>query len=426
MYARNLSSSLLAALSDTPVTLLLGARQTGKSTLARSLTEQGYLNHYLTLDSAVLLSAARNDPEGFFRNYTGSLVIDEIQKAPELLPAIKLTVDQHRAPGRFLLTGSANPFVMPQVSESLAGRMETLILRPLSQGELAGVREDWIDRLFGETFSLPPTPSIDKTDLVKRLAAGGYPESLARLDEGRRHEWFESYLSAVLFGEIRDISSIEGFEEMPRLMTLVAARTGSTLNVTDVASQIGLSQRTIQRYLTLLQATFLIEVLPAWFRNVDKRLTKSPKLFLNDSGLMTALLGLNETRLLNEGEALGRVLQSFVAAELQKQISWSATKPRLYHFRSAQGREVDFVLEDRPGCTVGIEVKAGATVTSSDFTGLRTLAETAGKSFLRGVILYTGAEAVPFGKDFFALPLNCLWQSSKTETQETPSLPSNR
>lgn len=409
MYRRNLTSRILDALADTPVVLLHGARQTGKTTLAKELLKQGYFEHYLNLDNTVTLASAQSDPAGFLDSYEGRLIIDEVQRAPELLRAIKIKVDQNRQPGRYLLTGSANILMVPSVSESLAGRMEILTLWPLSQGEIESVHDNLVDRLFGEDLALTIREPLARSELVQRILLGGYPESLRRKQEHRRREWFDSYLSSVLYREIRDMANIEGLTEMPKLLTLLAARAGSLLNITEISGEIGITQRTLNRYLALLHATYLVQTLPAWFRNVGKRLTKSPKLFLNDTGLIANLLSLNGTRLLREGEWLGRLLENWVMMELCKQVGWSDVKPRMYHFRTADGREVDVVLEDRAGRVTGIEVKASATVSSGDFSGLKMLAATAKDQFHRGVLLYTGTEPAPFGEKLYALPVNALW-----------------
>jgi predicted AAA+ superfamily ATPase len=409
MYRRNLTACILDALADTPVVLLHGARQTGKTTLAKELVAQGYFEHYLTLDNAVTLASAHSDPAGFLDSYEGRLVIDEVQRAPDILRAIKIEVDRNRQSGRYLLTGSANVLMVPKVSESLAGRMEILTLWPLSQGEIKNVRENFIDRLFGENFVLPTTEPLARTELIQRMLLGGYPEALRRKQEHRRREWFDSYVSSVLYREIRDMANIEGLTEMPKLLTLLAARAGSLLNVTEISGEVGIAQRTLNRYLALLQATYLVQTLPAWFRNVGKRLTKSPKLFLNDTGLMVNLLGLNEVRLLREGEWLGRLLENWVVMELHKQIGWSNVKPQMYHFRTAEGREADIVLEDRAGRVTGIEVKASATVSVGDFAGLKMLAAAAKDQFQRGILLYTGTEPAPFSEKLYALPLSVLW-----------------
>jgi hypothetical protein len=413
MYKRFLRPQLLAALADTPVVFLNGARQTGKSTLVRDLAEGERPARYLTFDDATILAAARHDPAGFVAGLEGPVIIDEVQHVPDIFPALKFAVDRDRQPGRFLLTGSANILLLPRVSESLAGRMEILTLWPLSQGEIEGVEENLIDRLFSAQFALPRTPLKDagtRVDLLNRVARGGYPEALSRKTQERRREWFGAYITTILQRDVREMANIEGLTELPRVLTLLATRASSLHNLADISRSIDIPQSTLRRYFTLLETTFLLSPLPAWSSNLGKRLVKAPKLALNDTGLLTYLLGADRERLEEDSSVLGRALENFVVTELRKQSSWSKTKPQLFHFRTQSGQEVDVVMEDSGGRLVGVEVKASATVTGGDFKGLHALREMTGNRLTRGVVLYAGAEAVSFGSDLFALPLASLWR----------------
>ena len=403
----------MAALTDTPVVFLNGARQTGKSTLVRDLAEGERPARYLTFDDATVLAAARHDPAGFVAGLEGPVIIDEVQHVPDIFPALKLAVDRDRQPGRFLLTGSANILLLPRVSESLAGRMEILTLWPLSQGEIEGVEDNLIDRLFSAQFALPHTSlkgAGTRADLLDRVTRGGYPEALGRKTEERRREWFGSYITTILQRDVREMANIEGLTELPRALTLLATRASSLHNLADISRSIDIPQTTLKRYLTLLETTFLLSPLPAWSSNLGKRLVKAPKLALSDTGLLTYLLGADRERLEEDSSVLGRALENFVVTELRKQSSWSKTKPQLFHFRTQSGQEVDVIMEDAGGHLVGVEVKASATVTSSDFKGLHALREMTGNRLTRGVVLYAGAEAVSFGSDLFALPLASLWR----------------
>lgn len=412
MLKRHIESLIIKALSDTPVVLLNGARQTGKSTLVQQLTAARGASQYLTLDNAATLSAARFDPAALLTGFTGTLIIDEVQRAPELYLALKETVDQDRRPGRFLLTGSANVLLLPRLSESLVGRMEIVTLWPFSQGELAGTRETLIERLFAANFTLPTVAEFSRADLLQRILLGGYPEVMTRTDEERRHTWFGSYLTTLLQRDVREFANIEGLTDLPRLLALLAARTSSLLNLAELSRAISIPQTTLKRYLTLLEMAFLVLPLPAWSNNLGKRLVKAPKLMLNDTGLIASLLGLNEARLGGNGVLLGSLLENFVVSEVRKQSTWSRTHPQLFHFRTQTGQEVDIVLEDASGNLVGIEVKASTQIAASDFKGLRALQELAGARFQRGVLLYTGTQALPFGPNMYALPLPCLWQAA--------------
>jgi uncharacterized protein len=413
MYKRFLRPKLLAALADTPVVFLNGARQTGKSTLVRDLAEGERPARYLTFDDATILAAARHDPAGFVAGLEGPVIIDEVQHVPDIFPALKLAVDRDRRPGRFLLTGSANILLLPRVSESLAGRMEILTLWPLSQGEIEGVEENLIDRLFSAQFALPRIPLKDagtRDDILDKVARGGYPEARGRRTEERRRDWFGAYITTILQRDVREMANIEGLTDLPRVLTLLATRASSLHNLADISRSIDIPQSTLRRYLTLLETTFLLSPLPAWSSNLGKRLVKAPKLALSDTGLLTYLLGADRERLEEDSSVLGRALENFVVTELRKQSSWSKTKPQLFHFRTQSGQEVDVVMEDAGGRLVGVEVKASATVTGGDFKGLHALREMTGNRLTRGVVLYAGAEAVSFGSDLFALPLASLWR----------------
>lgn len=413
MYRRNISTPLDESLGDTPVVLLNGSRQTGKSTLVQSGMIEDRGARYLTLDDAGVLAAAETDPAGFLSGFEGPIILDEIQRSPGLFPAIKAEVDRERRPGRYLLTGSANVLLLPKLSESLAGRMEILTLWPLSQGEIEGAEESFIDAAFSEGSVSLRDEARGTSELIERLLRGGYPEALGRRSEVRRQAWFGSYVTTILQRDVRDLSNIEGLTELPRLLSLLAARVASLVNYAELSRSASMPQSTLKRYISLLQATFLVHTLPAWSGNLGKRLVRSPKLLLCDTGLISGLQGLNAGRLASEPNLVGPLLENFVAMELMKQSAWSRTKPRLFHFRTQTGQEVDVVLEDAAGRVVGIEVKASATVGARDFNGLRALAEASGEQFRRGIVLYTGRSSIPFSKNLYALPVSSLWETTR-------------
>ena len=412
MIKRHISASLLEALADTPVVLLHGARQTGKSTLTQWLASNQHPSRYLTLDDAGILAAAREDPTGFVTALKESAVIDEVQRAPELFMAIKAAVDRDRRPGRFLLTGSADVILLPRLSESLAGRIEILTLWPLSQGEIEGTKETFIDILFSSELPTKIKTRQDWAELLGRILQGGYPVVQERLTQARHKAWFSSYVTTILQRDVRDLSGIEGLTLLPRLLSLLAARSTSLLNFSELSRSVAIPQTTLKRYMALLEMTFLIQTLPAWSSNLSKRLVKTPKFVLNDTGLMAYILGLSRERLTMESTLAGPLLENFVSMELRKQAAWSKIQPQLFHFRTLAGQEVDIVLEDAAGKLVGIEIKASATVGGGDFRGLRTLAELTGKRFQNGAVLYTGSECIPFGARLYALPVSALWETS--------------
>ncbi len=409
IITRHLATEVLAALRDTPVVFIQGARQTGKSTLVQTLAEREHPARYITLDDATVLAAAESDPQGFIAGLDRPVIIDEVQRVPALALAIKAAVDAQRQAGGFLLTGSANVLLLPKLSEALVGRLETLTLWPFSQGEIAGHRETFIDKVFRTRFSPPHLPPISRSELIDRVLRGGFPEVTGRRTSERRRGWFESYITTLLRREVRYIANIHGLSEMPRLLLFIASRVGSLMNYTEVARSLSLPQTTVKRYMALLQATFLIHALPAWSANLGKRLVKSPKLTVIDTGLVSHLLGLDKRRLAGNSTLFGHVLENFVVAELRKQASWSRTHPRLYHFRTHSGQELAVILEAPSGQVVGIEVKASATVKAEDFHGLRTLAEAAPDRLVRGIVLYGGKETVNFARNLLALPVSALW-----------------
>jgi predicted AAA+ superfamily ATPase len=411
MLCRHLAALLREALSDTPAVLINGARQTGKSTLVQS-GDLGLENRqYLTFDDPGLLAAARRDPNGFIAGLNLPVTLDEIQHVPELFSAVKAAIDRNRQPGHFLLTGSANVMLLPKLSESLAGRMEVLTLWPFSQGELRGMTENFVENLFSTDHANWSSKGklTSWEELLEIMVVGGYPSAVARHNPSRREAWFQSYVMTMLQRDIRDLANIADVTAIPRLLSVVAARAGSLLNFADLSRTMALPQTTLKRYFALLENTFLVQLLRPWARNLGKRVIQTPKVYLNDSGLLAYTLGASAWRLKTEGSLVGSVLENFVLMELRKQCSWSAIRPELFYWRTVSGQEVDFVLEDRTGKVVGIEVKAAATLGSNDVRGLQALATAVGKNWIRGVILYSGTEVIPFAPNLHALPLNRLW-----------------
>jgi len=398
-------------MGDRPVVFIQGPRQTGKTTLAKRLCGEA---KYLSLDDPVVLAAASQDPSGFVAGLPHGAAIDEVQQMPSLLRVIKASVDRDRRPGRFVLTGSANPLFLPKVADSLAGRMEIFTLWPLAQSEMgphrAGGAASVISRLFGKKLDLPSARGIGPGPLIERMLAGGFPEPAVSLAKARRAPWFRSYLGPVLSKDVRDLALIEDVIALPRLLSLLAARTSGLLNYADVGRSLGLPQTTLKRYFALLEATFLVHTIQPWYANVGLRLAKTPKVHLTDTGLAAHLLAADADRVAADGSMRGSLFETFVVNEFLKHAAWMDAPPSLLHFRTHAGGEVDLVLEDASGRVVAIEVKAAATVKGPDVAGIRELASVCGNKFVRGVVLYTGGAVVPFAENIHAVPVGVLWE----------------
>lgn len=405
-YPRFATARIEQALTDTRVVLLAGPRQAGKTTLAQSLADRQ--RRFETLDNATTREAALSDPTGFVRNLDLA-VIDEIQRAPDLLLAIKESVDADPRPGRFLLTGSANLMTLPRVADSLAGRMETVRLLPLAQAEIrAGAPPQFLERVFRSEVPEVGEPLVGPR-LVDAVLSGGYPEALARGSWARRQDWYLDYVDAVVQRDVRDVANIDQLDRMPRLLQALAAHSGQLVNHAGVGSAIGLNHVTTQRYTGVFEQLFLIRTLSPWHNNALKRLTKTPKLHFLDAGLLAALRGATPEQVARDRGVFGSILETFVFAELLKLEGWSGERLSFSHYRDKDQFEVDVVLEDRRGRVVGVEVKAGATVTGDDFRGLRRLAEAVGDRFALGLVLYDHEKTAPFGERLWAVPLSCLW-----------------
>ncbi len=406
LFPRFLAPRVEEALADTPVVLISGPRQSGKTTLARQLAAG---RDFLTLDNEPTLLAARDDPVGLIRS-TDTAVIDEIQRAPGLLLAIKQSVDADRRPGRFLLTGSANLMTLPLVADSLAGRIENQVLLPLAQSEMAGPTgcRDWVDQVF---LGRIPHPAAGRDDVAARVLRGGYPEALARATPRRRQAWARQYIDMLIRRDIRDLARLDKLEHLPRLLAMLAHVSGQLCNFSQLGGQIGLDHKTVGKYLAVFEQMFLMQRVPVWSTNRLGRLIKTPKLQFIDSGLLAALLEVADISPIHHRIRYGQLLESFVFGELLKFCTWSDRRYTLCFYRDKSQREVDFVLEDAQGRIVGIEVKAAASINGADFAGLRQLATLAPDRFATGILLYDGDATLPFGPGLWAVPIGTLWQA---------------
>lgn len=408
MYSRFAKTRIQESLTDARVVLIAGPRQSGKTTLAEDIATAD--TPFLTLDDATVLQSALDDPVGFIRGLDRA-VVDEIQRAPDLLLSIKKSVDDHTTPGSFLLTGSANLMTIPTVADSLAGRMEVVRLLPLSQAELIGNRSDFIDRAF--SAKKPFADHIIVGDrLIDIVLSGGYPQALERKKWARKQDWYHSYVDAIVQRDVRDVAQLEQLTLMPKLLSALAEHSGKLVNYAGIGSAIGLNHVTTRKYANVFENIYLVQTLQPWFSNRLNRLVKSPKLHFLDSGLLAAMLDVSPEVIAKEKTPFGPILETFVLGELQKIATWSDQRCMFSHYRDKDKNEVDIVLENRRGEIIGIDVKSSATVSPSDFAGMRKLAKACGNQFVQGIVLYDHDQVVPFADDMFAAPLSCLWSAA--------------
>ncbi len=407
LYPRHIEPLVKAALADTPVVCLLGARQVGKTTLCQQLKPK---KAYISLDDRDMLLAAQTDPIGFIAALPKPVILDEVQRVPDLLPAIKLAVDQQRTPGQFLLTGSANLLLLPTVQESLAGRMEVIRLQPLSELEKQSRKYSILQTLIDgkiETQIKPKHTPVE--NLAQAICSGGYPEPIQRQSK-RARQWYREYLQTIVQRDVKNVADIRDQDELLRLIELLAYRTAGLLNASSMANELRLGRKSVEKYLSVLERLFLVHRLPAWHRNRAKRLVKTPKVHLVDSGLATTLNGLSTEDWADHSGDFGRLLESFVVQQLICQAGWVDRDLRFSHYRDKDQLEVDLVIEQ--GRKVwGVEIKRAASIQSKDGAGLARLASQAGKSFCGGILFYTGANCLPLEKckTCFAVPISRLW-----------------
>jgi uncharacterized protein len=404
---RNAERAIEIALGDTRVVVIIGARQVGKSTLAKLSTASFPNVVTRRLDRPSDLSAARQDPESFVV-HDGLLVIDEIQREPELILPIKARVDESDRPGQFLLTGSARLMGLRSLPDSLIGRSETIELWPFSQGELETTVETFVDVTFAPDAVPPVRSNLTKTDYLARAIQGGYPEATKR-SGSRRTKFFDAYISDLIDRDITQLSEIQRRPDLHRLFALLAARMATPLSIQNVSEDLVLPKSTVDRYVTLLEEVFVVKRIPGWATSATKRATQRSKLVFVDSGLGAHLLGFRTPGQTNTEPLVGPLLENFVIGETLRQATWAETVVRAYHYRDRDAREIDLVLESGNGSLVCFEVKAGVTVRAEDFRHLSFLRDTLGDRFHRGVVLHSGPETLHFGDRMVAMPISALW-----------------
>ena len=412
MFKRNIKSRVEAALKRSPVVLLTGARQSGKTVLVESIAQEKNYN-YFTMDDIPTYLSAKNDPVGFIANIEKPVVIDEVQRVPELFLAIKRDVDKNRVAGNYLLTGSTNPILIPQVADALTGRIETISLLPLSQGELLGIKEQFIDTIFsGKNPSNIPSikESLSRDELYKKILIGGFPV-MQNLNEKDRKVWINEYIKNIVQKDAQDIAQISEPADLYTLVYSMANRASGLLNIADISRTISVPQATLQRYSSLLEALYMIYLQRSWHMDSEKQFIKAKKAYLVDSGFLSNLLKLNMERAIEYSSLMGNVIENFVVMELLKQLGWSETEAELYHFRTTGNIEVDVVIQDEYKNIVGIEIKGSSTVSYNDFKGLEYLQNLTQDKFIKGIVLYLGDKVIPFGKNLIACPISILWNN---------------
>ncbi len=412
LYRRSLRLKLDAALKQSPAVLVTGPRQAGKTTLIKEMgIKYGY--SYTNFDDILALASVINDPVGFIANLQKPAILDEVQRANQnVFLTIKKDIDENREPGRYALTGSTDPLLIPQLSDAFVGRMEILNLLPLSVGEILGQDSFFIDTVFKNklTVDVFSKRTITQRELYSLILKGGYPV-IQKCSDAQRNVWFHSYISTIIERDVQELAHIEKLTRLPNLLELLAVRTGSLLNISNLSKDYSdIPRTTIHRYLALFYKLFLVYFCEPWKANLGDRLIKTQKTFFFDTGLAAFLLNLNEERASYNPIMMGNLLENFALAEILRQQAWNETRIKIYYFRTSSNIEVDFVLENGSGSIVGIEVKHSGTVNPSDFNGLRYLQEKTKERFIRGIVLYMGTESIPFGKNFWAVPVNQLWE----------------
>lgn len=408
--ARHVLPRVVEALGDTRIVAIQGARQVGKTTLISDIVA-GRGGQLLSFDDEQILALARADPIGFLQHQEGLLAIDEVQRAPELVPALKYVVDRDQRPGRFLITGSADLLRLPAAQDSLAGRLERIELHSFSQGELAGHVEAFIDRVLGGERFVTHRSVLTRVDYLQRALAGGYPEALSRPVGRRREAWLDSYVDGIVKRDAREISGLQRVERLPQLLRVLAAQNSEELNVASIAARMEVPATSVHRLVDLLETMYLTQRVPAWSTNFTKRAVARPKVSLLDTGLAASLLGVSVagTAPAAYSEAAGHLLEGFVTGELRRQLAWARESASISHFRDRAAGEIDVLLETPDGRVAGIEVKSTSRVGRNDAKWLAALRDKLGKRFVAGIILHTGPTAGPFGERITAVPMDILW-----------------
>jgi predicted AAA+ superfamily ATPase len=406
-YKRWQYDTVNKSLQSRRVIVLSGSRQCGKTTLSRDLASIDAI--YRSLDDVTLLEAALSDPHGFVRHGNELMIIDEVQKAPTLLQAVKMDVDQVQKPGRFLLTGSANLYSIPAAKESLAGRISNIRLRPLTQGELYGKQPCFLENAFNKVFK---THEIicDKDAYIITALKGGFPEALSLGIIQEESMWYKDYIAAITQRDLHDIINIKRQNSMKELLYVLAAWSSKFIDISAICSSLGIARQTLVSYINALEALYLVERVRPWSKTDYDRVNKHDKLFMTDTGIMGTILGWRFEKIRLDGDKTGKLIETFVFTQLAALIDAQQQEYQIYHYRDREKREVDFIIENEDGNLLGIEVKAGSALSQDSFKHLKWFRDNmAGKHTFIGIVLYTGENVLSFGSDMWAVPISVLW-----------------
>lgn len=406
-YKRWQEKTIEKALKTRRVLLLCGARQCGKTTLAKQIATKDTI--YRTLDDLAIRQLAINDPQGFVKHTSKMLIIDEVQRVPDLLSAIKLVVDENTEPGQYLLTGSANIQSLPGVQESLAGRIRKVRLRPLAQGELLDTHPTFLENAFKQKLITPKNNIYDRNTTLEIAFRGGFPEAI-KLKENECQQWHKDYIAALLERDLNDIAHITRFDAMRKLISILAAWSSKFMDISAISSGLSIRRPTIESYINALEALYIVETVQPWTRTDYERVGKQSKLYMTDSGLMASILRWHIDQIELDADRSGKLIETFIFNELAAQVDANNDKYELFHYRDREQREIDFIIEREDHALLGIEVKAGSAISKTDFKHLKWFKDNiAKKKPFIGIVLYSGEHAGSMGDNLWAVPFGSLW-----------------
>lgn len=406
MLKRWQEDSLKDALNSRRVVILSGARQCGKTTTSKTIVDKDCI--FRTLDDTTLLTAAQSDPKGFIKHSKKTMIIDEVQRVPELITAIKKAVDENTKYGQYLLTGSVNLQTLPTVKESLAGRVKKIRLRPLSQGEIIENRPKFLNRLSKLDFV--DNSDFDKESLLELMFKGGYPEPLFMYSQKDRTSWYKDYLNTIIEYDLKDIANIKRQDTLKDLMAIIASFSSKFIDKSKITTSMGIANQTLDTYLGVLENTYLVDKLSPYLKTDYERVNKQSKYFVSDTGLMCSVLNWKLDDLILDSDKNGKLFETYVYNQLISQVNLENLNYSLYHYRDREKREIDFIIQDSSNNIYGIEVKSGTLISKDHFKHLKWFKNNLAKdkNFV-GIVLYSGENVVPFGENMFAVPINNLW-----------------